>query len=119
MSQNHLKFYINGQWVNPIGEVRTHAVINPATEQEIAHIALGSKADVDAAVAAAKAAFETFSQTTKEERIALLERIVAAYDKKMGQIAEVISDEMGAPMYLANGAQAPIGRVHFAVAAST
>ncbi|KAJ3339939.1 hypothetical protein HDU93_007602 [Gonapodya sp. JEL0774] len=115
---NLLRFYINGKWVDPVGPLQTHDVINPATEKVAATIAVGSKADVDAAVAAAKAAFETFSQTTKEERVALLERIVAAYDKKMGQIAEAISEEMGAPMYLASSSQAPIGRVHFAVAAN-
>jgi aldehyde dehydrogenase (NAD+) len=87
-------------------------VINPATEEPICAIALGNSADVDRAVAAAKAAFETFSQTTREERIALLEKIIACYKARMGDIAAAVSQEMGAPVGLANAAQAPAGLGH-------
>jgi len=87
-------------------------VINPATEEPICAIALGNSADVDRAVAAAKAAFETFSQTTREERIALLEKIIECYKARMGDIAAAVSQEMGAPVGLANAAQAPAGLGH-------
>lgn len=109
---HELQFYINGEWVDSsTGE--TLDVINPATEQPVAQIAMGGQADVDRAVAAAKAAFETYSQTSKEERIALLEAIIAKYSERMGEVASAISQEMGAPLALANAAQAPAGIGHF------
>jgi aldehyde dehydrogenase (NAD+) len=107
-----LKFYINGQWVAPVTP-KTMDVINPATEETIGRISLGSAADVDKAVAAARAAFETFGRSSREERIALLKRIVDAYTARLDEIAETISLEMGAPMWLAKSAQAPAGRAHF------
>ncbi len=73
--QNYDKFYINGQWVAP-AQPKMLDVINPATEQAVASIAMGNADDVDRAVAAAKAAFDSFSQTSREERIALLEKII-------------------------------------------
>ena len=112
---NRQKFYINGQWVEP-STSDTLDVINPATEQPIEAVAMGGVADVDKAVAAAKAAFETFSQTTKEERIALLEAVIAKYAEKMPEIAGVISEEMGAPSTLAAKAQAPTGIGHLMTA---
>src|SRR6056297_3090732 len=108
---NQQKFYIDGQWVDPVGK-ETLDVINPATEEPIGTIAMGAKEDVDKAVAAAKRAFETFSQTTVEERIALLEKIIEVYKSRMGDIAATVSQEMGAPMGLANAAQAPAGLGH-------
>jgi len=110
--ENQLKFYINGEWVDP-STSDTLEVINPSTEQPITSIAMGGPADVDKAVAAAKAAFETYSQTTREERVALLEKIIAAYSERLGEVAETISAEMGAPLPLANAAQAPSGLGHF------
>ena len=104
---NRQKFYINGQWVEP-STSDTLDVINPATEQPIEAVAMGGVADVDKAVAAAKAAFETFSQTTKEERIALLEAVIAKYAERMADIAGVISEEMGAPSALAAAALAAV-----------
>ena len=109
---NRQKFYINGEWVQPSTST-TLEVINPATEEAIDVIALGGPQDVDKAVAAAKAAFETYSQTGREERVALLERIIATYSARMGDVAAVISQEMGAPMPLAKAAQAPAGLGHF------
>lgn len=100
--------YINGQWVDSIGGT-PHQVINPATEEPGTKIVLGTKADVDAAVAAAKAAFKTFSQTSREERLALLERIIEEYKKRMPDIAASLAVEMGAPISLGNAAQAPAG----------
>lgn len=108
---NELKFFINGQWVDPIGK-QTIDVINPATEEPCARIALGSVADVDRAVAAAKTAFPAWSRSSKDERVALLERIIAVYRERMGEIAEAISKEMGAPLKLAKAAQAPSGLGH-------
>ena len=109
---NRQKFYINGEWVAPsTGDLLE--VINPANEEAIDAIALGGQADVDAAVAAAKDAFETFSQTTREERVALMERIIGVFKTRLGDLAATISSEMGAPMGLANAAQAPAGLGHF------
>ena len=99
------RFFIDGAWVSPPGR-RELDVINPATEQPIGTILLGTAEDVDAAVKAARAAFETFSQTTREERVALLERIIKVYKTRMQDIAVAISDEMGAPMKFALNAQA-------------
>ncbi len=109
---DQLKFYIDGQWVDPVG-TETMDVINPATEQPIGKISLGTAEDVNRAVAAAKAAFETFSRTTKQERIELMESIISVYKDRLGDIAETISEEMGAPTKLANAAQAPAGLGHF------
>jgi len=113
--QNYLKFYIDGQWVDPVSP-RTEDVINPATEEAFARVSLGSKADVDKAVAAARRAFETFSQTTKEERLALLQKIVEVYQKRYGDIVEAISREMGAPLGLSKNAQAAMGVAHLTTA---
>lgn len=112
---NAQKFYINGEWVEPSGS-ETLDVINPATEEVIGSIAMGTPADVDKAVAAAKAAFETYSQTTREERVALLEAIIAKYSERLGEVAQTISQEMGAPLPLANAAQAPSGLGHLMTA---
>ncbi len=109
---NRTKFYINGAWVEP-STSDTLDVINPATEQPIGPVAMGGVADVDAAVAAAKDAFDGYSQTTKQERIELLEAIIAKYSERMGEVAAVISEEMGAPVNLAGKAQAPAGVGHF------
>jgi aldehyde dehydrogenase (NAD+) len=109
---NALKFYINGAWVEPLTN-DTLDVINPATEESIGKIAMGGQADVDNAVAAAKAAFPSYAQTTKKERVALLEAIIAKFGERLGEVAGAISQEMGAPARLANGAQAPAGLGHF------
>jgi aldehyde dehydrogenase (NAD+) len=108
----HLEFYIDGRWVPPAGQAKTLDVVNPATEQAVARISAGTPADVDRAVAAARRAFETYGRSSREERIALLERIAAVYEKRLGEIAETISEEMGAPMPLARAAQAPAGLAH-------
>ena len=91
-------------------------MINPATEQEIESIAMGGADDVDAAVAAAKAAFETFSLTSKDERLALLDSIIGVYGARMEELADVISQEVGAPLWLAQAAQAAAGFAHIATA---
>jgi aldehyde dehydrogenase (NAD+) len=114
--QDFLKFYINGEWVDPI-EPRVLDVENPATEEAFARISIGSARDVDKAVAAAREAFKTFSQTSVEERIALLDKITGALAARSEELAKTISQEMGAPMWLAAAAQAPVPIGHFATAA--
>src|SRR5277367_3404292 len=109
--QERLQFYIDGKWVDPV-KPKTLEVINPANEEPFAKISLGSKADVDKAVAAARKAFETFSRTTKEERLALLAKIVEVYQKRYGEIVQAISMEMGAPLGLSKNAQAAMGIAH-------
>ena len=106
-----LEFYIGGRWTAPQGSARM-AVIDPATEAPCAEIALGGPADVDAAVAAAKAAFPAFSVTTREARLALLRRVLAAYNERAEALAEAVSHEMGAPLPFAREAQVWAGRVH-------
>ncbi len=105
------QFYINGEWVDPVTP-RTLDVINPATEEAFTQISLGSKADVDLAVAAARKAFETFSQTTRAERLDLLKRILAAFQARYEDIANAITLELGAPVTLAHKSQAAIGVGH-------
>ncbi|HCJ20838.1 MAG TPA: aldehyde dehydrogenase family protein, partial [Erythrobacter sp.] len=96
------QFYIDGQWVDPVEE-NTVAVENPATEETIGHISFGTAADVDKAVVAARRAFESFSQTSKEERLTLLRAIQAEIETRKEELATAVSDEMGAPLSLANG----------------
>ena len=109
------QFFINGTWVDPSG-TNTLPVVNPATEEVIATIAMGGPADVDAAVAAARAAFESWSQTSVDDRLAVFDRIVAVYQTRMPELAQTISSEMGAPMSLAMAAQAPAGLGHLLTA---
>src|SRR3954453_11723643 len=113
---DHVKeFYIGGKWVAPLTS-DTLDVINPATEQAIDSIAMGGPDDVDAAVAAAKTAFGTFSLTSKEERLALLDSIIGVYAGRMEELADIISQEVGAPLWLAQAAQAAAGLGHLATA---
>jgi aldehyde dehydrogenase (NAD+) len=111
--REYLKFYVDGQWADPV-ELRTLDVINPASEAVCGRIALGSAADVDRAVRAARAAFDGYARTTREERIDLLQRILAEYEKRFGDLAAAVTEEMGAPASLAQRAQVPIGMGHFA-----
>ncbi|MET4666727.1 aldehyde dehydrogenase family protein [Sphingomonas sp. PvP056] len=110
--KSYLEHYIDGAWVASQGGVR-HAVIDPATEQPCTEITLGTFADVDAAVAAARTAFETYSQTSVAERAALLERIIEEYKKRIPDLAQAVSSEMGAPIGFAMAAQVPAGLGHF------
>ena len=112
----YTQFYINGQWVDPVTP-KTLEVLDPSTEEACATISLGSEADIDLAVAAAKAAFETFSQTSVEERVGMLERMAEIFQRRIGEIAEAIRLEMGAPIKLASTAQAYAGLGHITEAA--
>jgi aldehyde dehydrogenase (NAD+) len=109
--REYLQFYIGGQWVDPV-ELKTLDVINPATEQVSGKIALGSAADVDRAVKAARKAFATWSLTSREERLGVLQRILEQYQKRIGDLGTAITEEMGAPKALANGFQVGLGAAH-------
>jgi aldehyde dehydrogenase (NAD+) len=113
--REYLKFYIGGQWVDP-AELKTLDVINPATEQVSGKIALGSAADVDRAVKAARKAFATWSLTSREERLAVLQRILEQYQKRAGDLGAAITEEMGAPKALAHGFQVGLGAGHLSTA---
>ena len=110
------QFYINGKWVDPVEGVNSFDVLNPSNEEVIGQISLGSAKDVDNAVEAAKNAFDSFSQTSVEERLGLLGKIVEIYQSRYDEIAETISQEMGAPLSLSKAAQAATGLGHFAQA---
>ena len=110
-----LKFYIDGEWVDPV-TANPVDVINPATEEPCGRISLGSAADVDRAVAAAKRAAAGYAATSREQRIELLESILSEFAKRYDDIAEAIMDEMGAPWGLAKGAQAGSGPQHIKAA---
>jgi NAD-dependent aldehyde dehydrogenases len=105
------RFFIDGAWTTPQGR-RELDVINPATEEPIGKICLGTEEDVNVAVRAARRAFETFGNSSREERIALLERIIAVYQRRFSDVARAISDEMGAPLKFAHNAQAASGLEH-------
>jgi aldehyde dehydrogenase (NAD+) len=107
------EFYIDGKWVRPV-HVRNFPVINPATEEPIATISLGTAADVDKAVAAAKNAFDSYSETTVNQRRDLLRRIIEIYQTKADEMAEAITLEMGAPISFSKAAQVGAGLAHFA-----
>src|SRR5574338_705306 len=109
--REYLKFYIDGAWVAP-AQLKTLDVINPATEQVSGKIAVGSAADVDKAVKAARKAFAKWSLSTREERLKLLGRIAEEYQKRVADLAAAVTEEMGAPKELANGFQVGLGAGH-------
>ena len=114
--REYKQFYINGEWVDPV-TANDFDVVNPASEEVCAHISLGSEADVDKAVAAAKNAFESFGRSSRAERLELLESCIEVYQKYYNDIADAIREEMGAPQELATGAQAFCGLGHLQEAA--
>lgn len=107
-----LQFYIDGNWVDPAGKLEKLDVIDPSTEEPFARIAVGGEADVDRAVAAARAAFPAFSSSSKAERLALMRRLLEAYRARHDEVAEILSREMGAPATFAQKAQAAVGSAH-------
>jgi len=110
--REYLEFYINGEWVDPM-KSNPFNVVNPATEAVAGKINLGTKADVDKAVKAASEAFKSWSQTSKEERLHVLDRIIEEFEKRLPEMAEAITEEMGAPAWLSLGSQAALGVNHF------
>ncbi len=111
--RDNLKFYIDGQWVDPV-EPHTLDVENPATEKVFGRISNGSAADVDKAAKAARKAFNSWSQSTRAQRLDLLQAIAAEYEKRQADIAAALTEEMGAPASLANGFQVALGTYHIA-----
>ena len=109
------KFYIDGKWVNPVNPSSIN-IINPATEKSIGEVSVGSLADVNKAVKAARRAFYSYSKTSIKERSELLTEIRNIYKKRFDDIAEAIQLEMGAPIKLAKGSQAIVGMAHLKTA---
>jgi aldehyde dehydrogenase (NAD+) len=109
--QNALKFYIDGEWVNPITPA-TLDVIDPSTEEVFAQVSAGTAADADRAVAAAKRAFASYSQVSQAERLALLERILAIYNRRSEEFAQIMSREVGTPLASSRTGQAFLGTAH-------
>ena len=105
------RFYIDGAWVEPL-QSNEYEVLNPATEDAIATISLGSADDIDLAVIAARRAFQSFSRTSKQDRIDLLQRILAVYKTRYDEMANVISLELGAPVSMSKNSQAAVGVGH-------
>ena len=113
---NESKFYIDGQWVDPLAPGPSIAVVNPATEEVVAEVAAGSEADVDAAVQAAHRAFSSYSQSSREERLALLEAFLAGYVRRVPEIAATMTAEVGIPKTFSEKVQARIGEWHLETA---
>lgn len=112
MTAKYHKFYINGEWIEPDG--RSHLdVINPSNEEAFASIAMGTAEDVDTAAMAARAAFPAWSQSSVDERVAVIEKILAGMEARSAELAEAITNEMGAPKTLALRAQLGCGFAHF------
>ncbi|MBY0289072.1 MAG: aldehyde dehydrogenase family protein [Mycobacteriaceae bacterium] len=109
--REYLKFYIDGKWVDPV-EPKTLDVDNPTTEQVSGKIAIGGAADVDNAVKAARKAFATWSVSSREERLDLLQAILVEYQKRSADLGEAVSEEMGAPPSLGSGTQVYLGLGH-------
>jgi len=105
------KFYINGEWVDPI-VANDLEVLNPATEKPVAMISMGTAADIDRAVAAAKKAFVTYSRTSVEQRLALLEKLLSIYKRRYDEMAQTITLELGAPATMSREQQADVGVGH-------
>ena len=110
--KDKLDFYINGAWVQSSSNEKIE-VINPANEEIIGHVTAGTKEDIDSAVNAASKAFVTFSNSSKEERIDLLEKVIKEYENRMQDFIDTISEEMGAPLWLSGAAQATTGLRNF------
>jgi aldehyde dehydrogenase (NAD+) len=113
--REYLKFYIDGQWVDPI-QFTTVNTVNPATEEISGKIALGTGADVDRAVKAARKAFASWSLTSREERLDVLERILVEYQKRSTDLGAAVTEEMGAPKGLAGGFHIGLGLGHLTTA---
>jgi aldehyde dehydrogenase (NAD+) len=109
--QHNKQFYIDGAWVDPVQPALID-VIDPSTEEAYTQIAVGSPADVDRAVAAARMAFPAYSRTTRKQRLELLQQILEHYNKRRSEIGDAISQEMGAPLQFARDVQAGRGTAH-------
>lgn len=115
LMRRYLQFYIDGAWVDPV-TAKTLDVTNPATASVAGVISVGSAVDVDRAVQAASRAFGSWSRITREQRLAVLDRIIEQFSKRVPELGDAIMEEMGAPKWLAHGTQAAIGVNHFKTA---
>jgi len=106
--KDKLKFYINGQWVESESNEKIE-VINPANESIVGHVTAGTKEDIDTAVKAASNAFETYQFSSKEDRIEILNNVIAEYENRYQDFVDTITEEMGAPLWLSSKAQASTG----------
>lgn len=113
--RDYLTFYIDGEWVEPAGN-KYWDVVDPATERPSGRIALGDERDVDRAALAARRAFETYSKTSREERLALLRRILAEFENRSDDIAAAVSEEMGSPEWVSKEAQIMLPHQHLTIA---
>jgi aldehyde dehydrogenase (NAD+) len=109
---NYEKFYIDGSWCEPQGQQRRE-VVNPATEEACVHIRMGSAEDVDRAVSAARRAFASYAGWTREQRIALLDRVIGVYQRRLPELGRAVCTEMGAPLQMAIALHAGIGLGHW------
>ena len=110
--QNSQSFYIDGQWIKSSTDNKLN-VINPANEEIICEISLGNETDLEKSVVAAKKAFISFSEYSREKKITIFDNIIAVYKKRMGDLSNAVTLEMGAPKSLSEKAQAPSGLGHF------
>ena len=110
--KNSTNFFINGEWVKPKSESKFE-VINPASEEVVCHITLGNQLDLDSAVYAAKQGFLIYSNYSREDKLMMFERIISFYKKRMNDLSNAITLEMGAPKTLSEKAQTPSGLGHF------
>ena len=108
---SYTKGYVNGRWISEGHDLQL-AVVNPGNHEQVGSIGIAKAQDVELAVSAAVEAFKSFSQTSKAQRVALLENVIRVYKSRMPELASVISQEMGAPMWLAEGAQVDSGLAH-------
>ena len=106
--KDKLHFYINGAWVEPDSSEKIQ-VINPANEELVGHVSAGTKTDIDKAVKAANQAFTTYQYTSKDDRIELLKNIIGEYENRYDDFVKTITEEMGAPIWLSEKAQASTG----------
>ena len=106
--KDRLEFYINGQWVESESNEKIE-VINPANETIVGHVTAGTKEDIDSAVKAAANAFKTYQFSSKDERIELLNNVIAEYENRYQDFVDTITEEMGAPLWLSSKAQASTG----------
>ena len=111
--QHYERFYIDGEWVEPLTPGYSE-IIDPTTEEVFASVAMGGVADVDRAVAAARTAFESYSKTTLDERIALIDRIIDAYEERLDDFSAVIAQEVGIPVSARAQVMGPIGHMKVA-----
>ncbi|UOQ50459.1 aldehyde dehydrogenase family protein [Gracilibacillus caseinilyticus] len=109
---NYTKQFINGEWIESTGN-ETIAVINPASEEKIGTIGSGTQEDLDKAVQAAKEAFPSFSQTSREERVQLLENIAKEYEKRKDEFINIITEELGSSVTFSEEVQYTMGLNHF------